>query len=263
MADLFHYGSAAKALDADDRYGSDGEMKKTQYIMQLLGFPGDVDTLKCLLTAAEKGIEVESGILDMTKGEQDSADYRAISPFGLTPALKEAYYTIAGEPGVGVFIEGRGLGNRLAPRNAAVLATEMYWMEVGKEDVQPHIEALMTQKVCGQMADPAFVTNDIAAQAAREALTDPLDAFDEQLTSNEFVVGVYSYADIHWTIYIHLLTVMGEGVLFARHSNIKAWFERIKAHKSFSGQDIISYDFLPTLDEIKAKVMKDVECGEF
>ena len=56
MADLFHYGSAAKALDADDRYGSDGEMKKTQYIMQLLGFPGDVDTLKCLLTAAEKGI---------------------------------------------------------------------------------------------------------------------------------------------------------------------------------------------------------------
>ena len=74
MADLFHYGSAAKALDADDRYGSDGEMKKTQYIMQLLGFPGDVDTLKCLLTAAEKGIEVESGILDMTKDEQDSAD---------------------------------------------------------------------------------------------------------------------------------------------------------------------------------------------
>ena len=54
MADLFHYGSAAKALDADDRYGSDGDMKKTQYVMQLLGFPGDVDTLKCLLTAAEK-----------------------------------------------------------------------------------------------------------------------------------------------------------------------------------------------------------------
>ena len=263
MADLFHYGSAAKALDADDRYGSDGEMKKTQYIMQLLGFPGDVDTLKCLLTAAEKGIEVESGILDMTKGEQESADYRAISPFGLTPALKEAYYTIAGEPGFGVFIEGRGLGNRLAPRNAAVLATEMYWMEVGKEEVQPHVEALMTQKVCGQMADPSFASDDAAINAAREALADSLDAFDDQLQSNEFVVGQYSYADIHWTIYIHLLTILGEGVLFAKYSNIKAWFDRIKAHKSFSGQDIISYDFLPTLDEIKAKVMKDVECGEF
>ena len=68
MADLFHFGTAAKPLDAEDRYGSDGDMKKTQYIMQLLGFPGDVDTLKVLLTAAEKGIEVESGILDMTQG---------------------------------------------------------------------------------------------------------------------------------------------------------------------------------------------------
>jgi glutathione S-transferase len=263
MADLFHYGSAAKALDADDRYGSDGDMKKTQYVMQLLGFPGDVDTLKCLLTAAEKGIEVESGVLDMTKGEQDSDDFRAISPFGITPALKEAQYVVVGEPGCAVFIEGRGLGNRLAPRNAAVLATEMEWMEVGKTEVQPHVEALMMQKVCGKMADPSFVTDDAAVQAARAALADPLDAFDDQLQSNEFVVGQYSYADIHWTIYVHLLTVMGEGALYAKHNNIKAWFERVKAHKSFSGQDIISYDFLPTLEEIQAKVMKDVECGEF
>lgn len=263
MADLFHFGSAAKSLDAEDRYGADGAMKKTQYVMQLLGFPGDVDTLKCLLTAAEKGIEVESGILDMTKGEQDSADYRAISPFGITPALKEAHYTVIGEPGTAVFIEGRGLGNRLAPRNAAVLASGMYWMEVGKADVQPYVEALMMQKVCGRMADSSFTANDLAIQAARKALTAPLNAFDEQLSLNEFVVGAYSYADIHWTIYIHLLTVMGEGELFAKLGNIKAWFDRIKAHKSFSGQDIISYDFLPTLDEIKAKTMKDVECGEF
>ncbi len=263
MADLFHYGSAAKALDAEDRYGSDGDMKKTQYIMQLLGFPGDVETLKCLLTAAEKGIEVESGVLDMTKGEQNGEDYRKISPFGLTPALKEAHYTIAGEPGTAVFIEGRGLGNRLAPRNAAVLASQMYWMEVGKEDVQPHVETLMMQKVCGQMADANFASDDAAIEAAREALVMPLGMFDDQLQSNEYIVGQYSYADIHWTIYIHLLTILGEGALFAKHNNIKAWFERIKVRKSFSGQDIVGYDFLPTLDEIKAKVLKDVECGEF
>ncbi len=263
MADLFHFGSAAKPLDADDRYGSDGEMKKTQYIMQLLGFPGDVDTLKCLLTAAEKGIEVESGVLNMPKGEQDSEDYRKISPFGIVPALKEAQYVVVGEPGTAVFVEGRGLGNRLAPRNAAVLATQMYWMEIGKDEVQPHVETLMREKVCGQMADPSHTADDAAIAAARESLADALDAFDDQLQSSEYIVGQYSYADIHWTIYIHLLTILGEGALYAKHSNIKAWFERIKVRKSFSGQDIIGYDFLPTLDEIKANVMKDVECGEF
>jgi glutathione S-transferase len=263
MADLFHFGTAAKPLDAEDRYGSDGDMKKTQYIMQLLGFPGDVDTLKVLLTAAEKGIEVESGILDMTQGEQDGEDYRKISPFGITPALKEAQYVVVGEPGTAVFVEGRGLGNRLAPRNAAVLASEMYWMEVGKTEVQPHVETLMREKVCGQMADASYTPDEAAIAAARAGLVDGLEAFDDQLQSNEYVVGQYTYADIHWTIYIHLLTILGEGALFAKHNNIKAWFERIKVRKSFSGQDIVGYDFLPTLDEIKAKVMKDVECGEF
>ena len=78
MSDLFHFGSAAKALDADDRYGSDGEMKKTQYVMQLLGFPGHPDTLKVMLTAASKGIEVESAVVDMSAKQQDTEDYRKI-----------------------------------------------------------------------------------------------------------------------------------------------------------------------------------------
>ena len=145
----------------------------------------------------------------MTKGEQDSDDFRAISPFGITPALKEAQYVVVGEPGCAVFIEGRGLGNRLAPRNAAVLATEMEWMEVGKTEVQPHVEALMMQKVCGKMADPSFATDDAAVQAARAALADPLDAFDDQLQSNEFVVGQYSFADIHWDYLYSLIDCYG------------------------------------------------------
>jgi glutathione S-transferase len=113
------------------------------------------------------------------------------------------------------------------------------------------------------MADASYTPDEAAIAAARAGLVDGLEAFDDQLQSNEYVVGQYSYADIHWTIYIHLLTILGEGALFAKHNNIKAWFERIKVRKSFSGQDIVGYDFLPTLDEIKAKVMKDVECGEF
>jgi glutathione S-transferase len=88
MTNLFAFGSAYSNLDADDRYGTTGDMKKTQYVMQLLGFPGDADTLKCLLAAGEKGIEVESGVVDISSGQQDSKDYRKISPLGIIPALK-------------------------------------------------------------------------------------------------------------------------------------------------------------------------------
>lgn len=262
MSDLFHFGSAAKALDADDRYGSDGEMKKTQYIMQLLGFPGHPDTLKVMLTAAEKGIEVETAVVDMSTKQQDSADYLKISPLGILPALKEADYIVVGENGTSVFVEGRGLGRFLAPRNAAVLADQNYWMDIGRTEVQPHVETLMQEIVIGPMADAAYVADDAAVEAARAGLAEPLDALNAKIAS-EYIVGEFSYVDIHFTAYLHLLSVIGEADMLNSRANVKSWFEKIKTHKSYSGQDIIAYDLLPSLEDIKSKTMADVECGEF
>lgn len=263
MTDLFAFGSGATRLDSEQRYGSTGDLKKTQYVMQLLGFPGDADTLKCLLTAAEKGIEVESGILDITQAQQESEAYRKISPFGIVPALKEAHYTVAGDAGIVCFIEGRGLGNRLAPRNAAVLAEQTYWIDIARTNVAPHVETLMQEQVLRPMADPAYTPDSAALEAARSALVAPLDALDGQLAGKTFVVGDYSYADIHWTAYVHLLTLAGEAGLVEQRPNLKAWLERIKTHKSFSGQDIVAYELLPTIEDIRAKRMKDVVISDF
>jgi glutathione S-transferase len=262
MSDLFHFGSAAKALDADDRYGSDGEMKKTQYIMQILGFPGDTATLKVMLTAAEKGIEAETAVIDMSAKQQDSADYRKISPLGILPALKEADYVVLGEHGASVFVEGRGLGTFLAPRNAAVLADQNYWIDIGRTEVEPHVETLMQEIVIGPMGDPAYAADNAAISAARAGLTTPLDALDKKIAS-EFIVGNFCYVDIHFTAYLHLLSVIGEAEMLNSRPNVKAWFERIKKHKSYSGQDIFAYDLLPSLDDIKSKTLADVEWGEF
>jgi len=263
MADLFAFGSAVKDLGAEDRYGATGDLKKTQYVMQLLGFPGDADTLKCLITAAEKGIEVESGVIDVASGQQDSGDYRAISPFGILPALKEAHYTVAGDMGCTTFIEGRGLGNRLAPRNVATLAEQHYWMDMARTDVADHVETLMREQVLRPMRDPDYVADAVAVESARAGLVAPLDALNAQLAGKSFIVGEYSYADIHWTAYVHLLQVAGEGALVDQRPNLKQWFERIKKHKSFSGQNIVAYELLPSLDDIKAMRMKDVVITDF
>ena len=263
MNDLFAFGSATQPLDAEERYGTTGDMKKTQYVMQLLGSPGDADTLKCLITAAEKGIEIESAVIDITENAQDSEDYRVLSPFGIVPVLKEAKYICAGEPGMSVFIEGRGLGNRLAPRNAAVYAEQNYWMDVGNTEVAPHVKTLMQELVHGPMSDPSYQADAAAIEAARNALISPLNAIDRQLTGKAFIVGDYSYADAHWTAYTHLLNIAGESALIDQHRNLKSWYDRIKTHRSFSGQDVVAYDLLPTLDDIKTKKLNDVVCGEF
>ena len=50
MSDLFAFGRVARTESSNASYGSEGDMKKTQYVLQLLGFPGHADTLKCLIS---------------------------------------------------------------------------------------------------------------------------------------------------------------------------------------------------------------------
>ncbi|MEW8290436.1 MAG: glutathione S-transferase family protein [Candidatus Thiodiazotropha endolucinida] len=263
MTDLFAFGSATQRLDAVGRYGTAGDLKKTQYVMQLLGFPGDADTLKVLIVAAEKGIEIESGILDITQNINKSEDYLSISPLGIMPALKEAHSQVAGDLGIISFIEGRGLGNRMPPRNAAVLAEQNYWIDIARNNVAPHVDAIMDEKVLKAMNKESIQADTDVIETARQALDAPLNALDSQLANKEFIVGDYSYADVHWTAYAHLLCVSGEQSLITQRNNLNQWLERIKRHKSFSGQKIVAYDLLPSLEDIQAKKLNDVVITDF
>ena len=263
MTDLFAFGSATQSLDAEGRYGTAGDLKKTQYVMQLLGFPGDADTLKAVIIAAEKGIEIECGILDITQGADKSEDYLNISKLGVMPALKEAHYQVAGDLGILTFIEGRGLGNRLAPRNAAVLAEQNYWIDIARSNVAPHVQTIMNEMVLKPMHDNTAQADTNAVDAARKALVSPLDALDAQLASKEFIVGDYSYADVHWTAYLHLLSVSGEQSLIDQRHYLNQWMDRIRRHKSFSGQNLVAYDLMPSLEDIKAKKLNDVVITDF
>jgi len=263
MTDLFAFGNALQPLGAEGRYGTAGDLKKTQYVMQLLGFPGDPDTLKCLITAAEKGIEIESGVIEMSRGAERSDDYRSISPNAVVPALKEAHYQVAGDLAIISFIEGRGLGNRLPPRNAKVLAEQDYWVDIARTVVDPQVRSILHERVLKGMADENAPPDQSAVDTARAALAPALDALDARLAAGRFIVGDYSYADIHWTAYVHLLIVAGDGDLVDDRANLRDWFLRIKQHKSFSGQNLVAFDLLPSLDDIRACRMKDVVITDF
>lgn len=247
----------------DKEYGLAGDLKKTQYRLLLLGFPGDADTSKCLITAAEQGMELEAGIVDIPQGEHQEQDYLAVSPFGKVPALKEADYIISGVTAVMPYIDSRGLGKYLTPRNARLAAQQDYWIDVACNDVGPHVNTLMQEAIFGPMTDSAYKPNDEAIAKAKDALSAPLDALNGQLADNDFIIGNFSFADIHWTPYIHNCYLAEHGDLIDRQPNIKSWFERIKTHKSNCGQDIVAYKLLPTLKEVKEKQIKSVVITDF
>ncbi len=263
MTELFAFGRSAGSDTSNVSYGLGGDMKKTQYVLQLLGFPGHAGTLKCLITAVEMGMETDTGVLDILEGQDESSEYLEVSPFGMVPALKEADYYVAGESGIMSYIEARGLGKRLPPKNVALLAEQNYWSDIACTEVGPHINTLLRERVLAPMDDSVYMVRSDDIQAARNALAAPLDALNEQLASNTFIIGNYSFADIHWTAYVHLLYEAGEGDLVDARPNVKAWFDRIRIHKSFSGQNIVAYDVLPKLADIRKKRLNSVVIDDY
>lgn len=263
MNDLFAFGRMASTTESEASYGLGGDMKKTQYVLQLLGNPANADTLKCLITAVEMGMETDSAVLDILHGQDESSDYLEVSPFGMVPTLKEAEYYVAGECGIMSYIEARGLGKRLAPNNASLLAQQNYWSDIACSEVKPHVNTVVQEGILAQIDNADYKVNEEAVSKARNALSAPLEALNDQLAQSPFIIGNYSFADIHWTAYVHLLTEAGEHDLLAKYPNIKAWFDRISIHKSYSGQNIIAYELLPKLADIQQQQLKSVFIDDY
>lgn len=250
-------------MDIDGNYGSTGEMKKTQYMLQLLGTPWDADTLKCIITAAEQGMEMRTGYLDTLKAEQDSEAYRNVFEFGTYPGLKEADYNVAGANGIMAFINARGLGYSLVPKNVTEAATQDFWVDIAVTEATPAMNVLVEEQVVKPLKDSGYSADTEACTQAKDKLVTVLDALEKQLTGNPYIVGKYSFADIHWTAVIHLLMMTDAVTLIKQRPQIMRWYESLATRKSNCGQDIVSFSLLPRLENIQRKELSSVVIDDF
>jgi len=234
-----------------------GRKKENKTIhMELSGFPGDTQTDKCLLMAKEKGVQLNVKLLDVLEGACEQQDYRAISPFGKCPCLKEGSFVTSGATSILAYLDVRGQGGQLNPKKAAILGHQNYWVQIATQIAEPAVKTLMQESICGPMKDSSYAASEELMGTASEKLQQVLDALDGQLADKGFIVGEYSYADIHWTSIAHLYVLLREGVLLGEadliesRKHVSAWYKRVQARPSFTS--------LPTLDDIKQKQLRSV-----
>lgn len=247
----------------EEGYGSSGEMKKTQYMLQLLGTPWDANTLKCIIAAAEQGMEMHSGYLDVLNDEQNTESYRSIFEFGTYPGLKEADYNVAGANGILAFINARGLGYSLTPKNVTEAATQDFWVDIAITEATPVINALVQEKIIKPMLDSSYSEDSNVIAETKINLESLLDTLDKQLEGNQYIIGKYTFADVHWTALIHLLLLTDMGYLVKQRSQINRWYNSLAVRKSNCGQDIISFSLLPNIEDIKNKKLSSVIIEDF
>ncbi|MBW9267927.1 MAG: glutathione S-transferase family protein [Candidatus Thiodiazotropha sp. (ex. Lucinisca nassula)] len=222
-----------------------GDHLKTKMI--LFGIANDPDTLKCLMTAGEKGVDIDSRVVGETALSADSQEFRSMSPFGTTPCLKDVDFILCGTSTIMSYLNDKGFGPSLIPRNGVARALHYQWSEIATEHVAPLVSKLLT--------------ND-ANESTDAALAALFDALDRQVQDKryrgDFIVGEFTLADLHWAPYIHCCELTGKGELISARRAMKNWWEKVKAHKSTSKENYVAYDVLPTMEEIKANQLRSV-----
>jgi len=220
-----------------------GDRLKTKMI--LFGHPGCINTTKCIFTAAEKGVDIESHYVD-PNGGADHEEIRSISPFGAVPVLRDQEFVVYGTQAIMSYLDDKGFGPSLLPRNGVVRAINYQWSYIATDHVQPQVTAL------------------ISGDGDRDAISAGFDALAEQLqtrkpqTRGDYVCGSFCLADIHWAAVAHGCHLAGADELVTKNASVSQWWELIKSHPSTSKEKLCAYETLPTVNDIQNGTLKDL-----
>ncbi|MFK8068959.1 MAG: glutathione S-transferase family protein [Gammaproteobacteria bacterium] len=212
----------------------------------LWGVAGCANTSKCLLTAAEKGVDIDGRSVDM-QSESAMNEILSFSPFGSLPVLKDVDFYVYGTNAILSYLDDKGFGNSLVPRNAVARTQQYQWIHIASD-----VFATAVEKLSGDNNDASAISE----------IKNLLSALDERLGSKQqrgdYIVGDFSLADIHWAPYIHHCCLYGQESLVDALPNVKTWWSNMKVRKSTSKENYTAYTVLPSLDEIRSNKLRSV-----
>ena len=263
MNDIFSLLTPSHNIN-ESQYGMSGDMKKTQYVLELVGEPHDPDTLTCILAAAEQGMEMNCYSLSNMPNEKVVEAITQISPFHITPCLRESDYIVCGISAITEFINARGLGYSLSPQNAMLAAMQNYWVNLAQHGIAAPIKKLISELIIKKRSNENHVANIETIDQIYKVLSAYINMLDEQLKNNKFIIcNKYTWADLHWTVYVHFCDVLGCEELITDSRNVNEWYQSIKVRKSSCGQNIVGYDFLPNLEQVLLGELNSVAVHDF
>ncbi len=155
---------------------------------------GTANGFRASVALEEAGLPYHVHKLDLTKGEQRSADYLKINPAGMIPALVDS----AGPDGQSITVTQSGAivlyiaekSGKLLPKNPAVRAHAMQWFMQAASDVAG------TSGTIFQLEMRTPEKNAAITEHFKNRLLDFFALADKNLANNEFLAGEFSVADV-------------------------------------------------------------------
>ncbi len=211
-----------------------GDQLRTKMILR--GHPSCPNTGKCLQTAAEKGVDVDTVVVT----DVDSSDFRAVSPFGVGPVLHDIDFIVYGTGAVMSYLDDKGFGPSLVPRNGVSRAIMYQWAIIATEQVQANLGDSINKDALGPLFDGL----------EKQVLNPP--------KRGDFICGDFSLADIHWSACCNLIEIGGAGELISSRPGVAKWYDKVKSHPSTSKEKIIPFTVLPSAADVSSGTLNGI-----
>lgn len=205
---------------------------RQQEPITLFGHVGSACTRRVLVTLAEKGLEVDLEVVDLSKGEQKAADHLARQPFGVIPAITIDGFTMYESLAIVRYLEHRYPAPSLTPESHQDRARMEQFLSVEYSYFAGAAGVLMVQKILNPMFGRPVDEPQVAI--AKDRVAQVFDVLDAALAQHPYLAGErFSLADLNFLPGLATIQKANESQLTDTRPNLSAWAQRITSRPSW------------------------------
>jgi glutathione S-transferase len=180
------------------------------------------------IVLAEKGIDYESKVLNVMKGETRTPEFLAMNPFGKVPVIADGDLTLYESNIINEYLDENypepPLMPSAAPARARVRQT-IYW-------ANQHIHANLGPVLVETLLKPEGQRDKEMISRRTKAIEAAVVEIDRRFGAGPFLAGDFSLADAALAPHVTVLELIGIEV-GGRFPRFSAWTERLKARPSY------------------------------
>ena len=197
--------------------------------MKLYDHPLSGNCYKARLLLSHLGVEYEKIKVELFEGEHKSDSFTKLNPNQKIPVLIDGDYTIWESNAVVLYIAKKFSPNSYFAEDPMGFGTTVQWTVFGKTSIDPYLA--VSRYYLKFLGDGNYDKD--ALETLQQQGRNSLRIMDDHLSSNDFLAGEYSVADM--CCYPYILLADEGGVDIAEYPNVERWCRSIEAQKGYIG----------------------------
>ncbi|KAJ7266395.1 glutathione S-transferase [Mycena haematopus] len=203
--------------------------------LKIYGAPPSSCTRRVAVVCKELNVPYELIVVDISKGEQRSAEHLARQPFGVVPTIDDDGFTLFESRAIARYVVAKyGKGSTLVPDPKDIEATAKFEQAVSIENNnfdptggQLALE-LILKPARGMQVDEERVKGLLATMNSK------LDAYEKILSKQKYLAGdTLTIADLFHLPWLYGLTERAKLDLIPSRPNVARWYQDISARPSW------------------------------